>query len=215
MIVLDIETTGLEPNDCGICEIGAINLEGLNYFIQDCRIDEKDIIDKEALKINGRTRKELFDFLKQSQKELLQNYFDWAGKQSQKIYFGQNIVFDLKFIYAKSKKYGLLEKFHETHTYRGNDIHTLAQDKYFKIYGEYFLDENGQDTMNSYQILKFCGIQDIRKQNIKGKIIGGENHDALNDCRLEGEELYRIKFGKNLFPEFKDFPIPDYLKKIK
>ena len=104
MIVLDIETTGL-THDCGICEIGAINLDKTNnYFLQNCKIDKEDTITQEALKVNGKTREQLYDVNKQTQ-------------------------------------------------------------------------------------------------------------NALEDCRLGGEVLYRAKFGKNLFLEYAKFKIPDYLKK--
>ena len=41
----------------------------------------------------------------------------------------------------------------------------------------------------------------------------GTPHNALEDCKLEGECVYRLKFGKNLFPEYSKFEIPEVLRK--
>lgn len=214
MIVLDIETTGL-TNDCGICEIGAIDLTNPeNYFLQDCRIDEEDTITEGALKVNGRTRDELFDKNKQSQKEMISNYLKWVEKQSWRIFYGQNVGWDISMIQSKSLKYNLHKDFMDIHGPRGMDLHTIAQGKYFELHGKYFVKENGRSAMNLSKILEFVGILDNRRGVLRGEIVKeGKPHGALADCRFEGEALYRIKFGKNLFDEFKKFEIPDYLKK--
>jgi DNA polymerase III epsilon subunit-like protein len=214
MIVLDIETTGL-TNDCGICEIGAINLdEPLHAFVQNCRIDREDTITKGALKVNGMTFEQLNDVNKQSQKELIENYLNWVGKQSQKIFFGQNVSWDICMIQAKCLKYDLESIFLSIHGQRGFDLHTIAQEKYFDINKNYCLNEGGKSKMNLGEVLKFCGIKDNRI-NVKGnKIVkSGNYHSALEDCKLEGEAFMRIKFGINLFPDYAKFKIPDYLIK--
>lgn len=213
MIILDIETTGL-THDCGICEIGAINLDSLEYFIQDCRIDEDDTVTAGALKVNGRTLDNLYDSDKQSQKELIENYLNWVEKQPQKIFFGQNVSWDISMIQAKCLKYDLEKKFLNVHGQRGFDLHTIAQEKYFEINGNYFLNEKGMSKMNLGEVLKFCGLEDNRV-NVKGNEIvkSGNFHSALEDCKLEGETLMRIKYGLNLFSDYAKFKIPDYLKK--
>lgn len=214
MIVLDIETTGL-TNDCGICEIGAIDLTNPeNYFLEECRIDNEDTITEEALKVNGRTKEQLFNLTKQSQKEMIDNYLNWVEKQYERMFFGQNVGWDISMIQSKCIKYGLIKKFHKIHGQRGNDLHTLAQDKYFEINKKYFLKENRTSAMNLSSVLDFCGIPDERINVSLGKIVKeGKVHGAFEDCRLEGEVLYRLKFGKNIFPEYVQFKIPDYLKK--
>ena len=201
MIVLDIETTGL-THDCGICEIGAINLDKPNdYFLQNCKIDKEDTITQEALKVNGKTREQLYDVNKQTQKQMIGNYLGWVDKQSEKMFYGQNVGWDISMIQARCMKYNLRNKFIEIHGQRGMDLHVLAQEKYKEINGKFLLKENGMSAMNLSKILEFCGIKDRRKE-----------HNALEDCRLEGEALYRAGFGKNLFPEYAKFKIPDYLK---
>lgn len=214
MIVLDIETTGL-THDCGICEIGAINLdEPARRFIQDCRIDEGDTITKEALKVNGRTYEQLFDKIKQSQREMIENYLNWVEEQKEKMFYGQNVAWDISMIQAKCMKYDLQDRFLNVHRQRGMDLHTLTQEKYFDICGKYLLKENGISEMNLSRVLEFCGIPDERINVTGGKVVTkGKVHSAFEDCKLEGEAIMRIKFGINLFPEYTQFKIPDYLRK--
>jgi hypothetical protein len=214
MIILDIETSGL-TNDCGICEIGAINTNNISKtFLQDCRIDDDDLITEGAMRVNGRDLDVLKDKNKQTQKELIENYLDWVSMQENKLFYGQNVAWDISMIQAKSIKYNLHKKFLEIHMQRGMDLHTLAQERYFEINKKYFLKETGQSAFNLGEILKFCGIPDERI-NVKGNEIirEGKYHTALEDCALEGEAVYRLKFGNNLFEEFSKFEIPDYLKK--
>ena len=212
MIVLDIETTGL-THDVGICEIGAINLDSNDYFVQDCRIDREDTITEGALKVNGRTRQELFGKTKQSQKELIENYLNWVEGQLVKMFCGQNVSWDISMIQAKCIKYGLQKKFLDVHGQRGMDLHTIAQEKYFEIYKKYLLKEKGQSAMNLGKVLEFCGIPDERiNVSLEEVVKEGKVHSALEDCKLEGEVLIRMKRGVNLFPDYAKFPIPEYLK---
>ena len=68
--------------------------------------------------------------------------------------------------------------------------------------------------MNLASVLNLCGIPDQRKQEINGEISEeGTPHNALEDCKLEGECYCRLKFGKNLFPEYSEFKIPEVLTK--
>jgi len=214
MIILDIETTGL-TNDWGICKIGAKNIKrNFETFFQDCRIDKGDTITEGALRVNGRTLEQLFDKTKQSQEQLIKSYINWVEKQEEKIFYGQNVSWDITMIQSRTIKYGFQEKFLDIHGQRGMDLHTLAQERYYEINGKYFLNNSGKSAFNLGKVLKFCGIPDERI-NFRGNevIKEGKFHGALEDCKLEGEVLYRLKFGKNLFDSFREFPIPGYLKK--
>lgn len=213
MIVLDIETSGL-TDDCGIWEIGAINLGDISQtFLQEARIDKEDNIQKGALLVTGKTEEELRDVSKQSQKQMIENYLNWVEKQPVKIFYGQNVGWDISMIQAKCIIYGLQDKFLEMHSQRGMDLHTIAQEKYFKIHGKYLLKENGISAMNLGKLLNFCGMKDKRITVRGEKVVNkGNYHNAMEDCKLEGEALMRLKFGKNLFLEYNQYKIPDYLK---
>jgi len=215
MILLDIETTGL-TQACGIWQIGSIDLENpSNYFLQESRIDEDDKVTESALKITGKTEKELRDKGKQSQKQLILNYLEWRKSCKSKINLGQNVMWDSDMIEFRSKKYDIFDKFKEVMGKRSIDLHTVSQEKYFEINNEYFLDLNGKSKLGLPEILNFCGMPDSRismGDDVKVKK-EGTFHSALDDCKLEAECFFRIKKGQGLFPEYTKFKIPDYLLK--
>ena len=131
MIILDIESSGLDTGKCGIWQIGAFELENpKNYFLQEGRIDDEDEVTEDALKIIGKTEEELRDKNKQSQKQLILNYLDWRKTCKEKITFGHNIGWDISFIQNKCLRYGIMDKFREVMGQRSIDLHTEAQEKY-------------------------------------------------------------------------------------
>lgn len=218
MIVLDIEASGLHTGKCGIWQIGAIDLENTNnYFLQEGKIDDTDIVEEGALKVTGKTEEELRDKNKQSQKKLILNCLEWIKTCKEKLILGQNIGWDLNFIQNKCRDYGIMKEFREALGQRGMDLHTTAQNKYFQIYKKYLLKEKGSSDMNLTCVLKFCGIPDNRIRMKEGVITEvekeGTTHSALEDCKLEGECYYRIKHGKNLFLEYSQYEIPEALRK--
>lgn len=215
MIVLDIETSGINTGKCGIWQIGALELENpKNYFLQEGRIDDEDSIEEMALIVTGKTETELRNRKKQSQRQLIINYLDWIDSVKEKMFTGQNVGWDISFIQNKCINYGLMDRFREVQSQRSSELHTLAQDKYFQIHGHYLVDEKGKSKMNLSQELEFCNLPDERI-NVTGENVvkEGKSHNALEDCMLEGEIFSRLRDGRNLFQEYKKFKIPAYLIK--
>ena len=216
MIVLDIESSGIDTGKCGIWQIGSIDLNHpKNYFLEEARIDDEDMVMQGALEVIGKTEKELRNPKKQSQKQLILNYLNWRGTCEEKITMGQNIGWDLNFIQNRCLKYDIMDKFRKSTGQRGMDLQTIAQEKYKEVYGKYLLKENGNSNMNLFGVLNFCGIPDQRKQvDDKGTASKeGTAHSALEDCKLEGECYWRLENDKSLFPEYAQFEIPEVLKK--
>ncbi len=202
MIVVDIETSGLDFSKCGIWQIGAIELENPeNRFLEEGRLDDEDEIIDEGKKtvfgLTGKIEKELRDKNKQSQKQLLKNFLVWVEKIKIKNPICQNTQFDIGFIETKARKYGL----EIPYPHRAFDLHTLAQIKFFQINKEFLIKENKSD-LGLTNILDFVGMKDERG-----------SHNALEDCKLEAECFSRLMFGRNLLPEFSKFKIPEYLLK--
>jgi DNA polymerase III epsilon subunit-like protein len=210
MIVLDIETSGLNPEEHGIWQIGAFEIENPNnYFIEEGRIDSEDKIGEGALLVTGKTKEDFLNINKQPQKELLKNFFEWCKNAGIKNCLCQNSQFDLGFVMLKARKYGLEIPLH----HRAFDLHSIAQMKYYSINKRFLLKED-YSAMNLPSILEFCGMKDERRQVGKeGIVVEGKEHNALEDCKLTGECFSRIVFGNNLFEEFNKFEIPGYLKK--
>ncbi|MBI4116709.1 3'-5' exonuclease [Candidatus Pacearchaeota archaeon] len=214
-IVLDIETSGLDRVKCGIWQIGAIDLNTMEEFLEESRIDDDDFIEKDALVIIGKTEDELRDEEKISQQELLKNFFKWMAGRAMRNVLCQNPQFDISIIEIRAKKYGLKKPIQ----HRAFDLHSIAQAMHLKINDE-FLIRPGKDTdgfesnMNLTNILNFCGLPDKRTQIVDGKIVQkGNAHNALEDCKLTAECFSRLLYGKNMFEEYSKYEVPEELKR--
>jgi len=201
MIVVDIETSGLDFNKCGIWQIGAVDLESMEEFLDEARIDDEDeIIDegeKKVLEIIGKKEKELRDKNKQSQKEMIDKFFKWIKNRKIKNFICQNPEFDVGFLIVKAKKYSLEIPI----PHRAFDLHSIAQTRFFQIKGEFLIKE-GKSDLGLTNILDFVGMEDNRKA-----------HNGLEDAKLEAECFSRLIYGKNLFKEYSKFQLPKYLQK--
>jgi len=204
LIVLDIETSGIDFVKHGIWQIGALDLNNpKRQFLEECRIDDDDAVTQGAMDIGGIDEKYLRDKKKQSQKQLLERFFIWCGRSKIKNFICQNPQFDTGFIKTKAEKYYLTYPFH----FRAFDLHSIANTKYYQLHDRFLMKEF-KDVKISYSdmglptILKFCGMSDSRT-----------THNALEDCKLTAECFSRIVYGKTLLKEFDKYPLPDYLRK--
>jgi len=167
-----------------------------NIFFQESKIDNEDSIEEGALEITGKTKEQLRELSKQTQEQLLQNFFDWVNKINIKIPVCQNPQFDLSFLEIKAKKYNIQYPFH----HRAFDLHSIAQTIQFKIKNK-FLIWNNKSDMGLSNILGFVGMSDNRKA-----------HNALEDAKLTAECFSRLIYNKTLLKEYSNLPIPEYLK---
>ncbi|MGV8142116.1 MAG: exonuclease domain-containing protein [Candidatus Pacearchaeota archaeon] len=215
MIILDVEMSGVIPEKHGIWQIAAMDLDNpTNIFIQEGRIDEDEECDPQALRVIGKTENELRNPNKQSQKELLENFFKWADKIKIKNLIGQNVLFDYFYIIIKSRKHKVDSR---RLPYRTFDTHTIAAIKYYELNNKFLIDPLGDRSgMNLTRILDFCGIKDNRRSidQVTNKVLQeGSAHDALEDVKLTAECFSRIVYGKEMLSEFKNQPIPQNLKR--
>lgn len=210
MIIVDTERSGsIDFEKNGVWQIGAVEFENpSNTFFQEARIDDEDIINKESLRVTGKTEVDLRDKNKQSQKELISNFLKWSSKIENKIFVAQNTPYDFGFIVAKAKKYNLKIPFH----HRTLDLHSVAVMKFLEIKGKLPF-EKGESVLGLSRILEFCGIEDNRINLENGN--NGTPHNGLQDAKLEAECLSRILNGRALFKEFEKFRVPEYLKPLR
>lgn len=195
MIVLDIESSGLDSGKCGIWQIGALEFENpKNTFFQEARIDNEDKVTKEALIITGKTEGDLRDNKKQTQKQLIENFLEWCKACKEKVIAGQNVGWDISFIQNKCIKYGIHDKFHDVIGVRVIDLHTLAQIKFRGRNGKFKLKDKGNSDMNLSNIMEFCGLEKDKRMNLeKNRIVKeGEPHNALEDARITAECFRRL-----------------------
>jgi DNA polymerase III epsilon subunit-like protein len=197
MIVLDIETTGLDPRRHSIIEVGAIDFDRPgNYFNERCQIWDGAEVDLKSLDINGFTLDEIYDQTILTQKELISRFMTWTDQIEDKTIAGQNVDFDINFLNESSARCGL-----------NFTLGTRKVDQHSIVYA-HFLKRNlrpplkdGYSDLNSDFIMKYVGLPAEPKP-----------HRAINGARFEAEALSRLIFGRGLFVEFGSYKIPDYLK---
>lgn len=214
MIVVDIETSGLTPDE-GIWQIGAIDLANPSrVFLGEARIDDDDLIDPGALKVTGKTEEDLRDKTKQSQKEMIEHYLDFVEATPERIFLGHNVGWDVTMIQSKCIRFGLFERFSNVHKQRSLDLYTVAQLKHLALHKHLAL-KGGKGAFSLAHVMEFCGLSDTRIHitDYNAEVIKeGEAHDALSDCKFEAECFFRLTEGRNFFDEFKHFAVPAYLK---
>ncbi len=185
MIVVDIETTGMEPLRNSILSIGALDFENPGEtFYGECRVDEGAEVSSIALKINGFTREQIEDPKKPTSKELLEAFSQWMNNIKDKTIAGDNIWFDIGFLefnFKKNKmKWPFKKKIVELH-----EISPLTAGLPWSL-----------DA-----ILHMAGIPPRN-----------DAHNALNDAELTAEAMARLAAGKNILKKYKKYPIPDIFK---
>jgi DNA polymerase III epsilon subunit-like protein len=200
MIIVDVETTGVDARKNSIVSIGAVEFENPeNRFYGECKIWESAEIDPKALEINGFTEEELKYSDKHSIRELLKKFIDWTKNIIDMTLAGQNPRFDSDFIGVGASKTGLKHSF----GYRTIDLHGLC---YAHILSRGLKPPiaGGRTDLHADKIFEYVGLPPEPKP-----------HNALTGAKFEAEAFSRLIVGKNLLEEFRENKIPDYLVKIQ
>lgn len=95
-LLVDVETTGLDPARHSIIELAMLTPDGTSHFVQSCRPWIGAAIDPEALAVNGWSAKQL-ESVELSHSEAMQQAADWLGTGTWTV-AGMNPHFDLKFL---------------------------------------------------------------------------------------------------------------------
>ena len=175
MVVLDIETSGLNPSKNHLLSIGAVDFDTGEEFYVECRVNPNEIsnIDPVALKVNGFTIDELVGEKskdKPTQEEGYIQFYNWA-KNRDNLIAGQQVgSFDLawlKVIHENLNKSGTFtEKWPFKH--RAVDLHSIC----------YYL---FKESLSLDGILLKLGLEPEPKP-----------HVAINGARLERDAFKRI-----------------------
>ncbi len=163
-VVVDVETTGLDPKSCRIVSLGMIrsdfaklkeNPEGMSGATMDAIINPECHIPRDASRIHGIYNKHVVD--KKTFKELAQEIRDFIGDRP---IIAHNASFDKRFLNAEFKRAG---------------VKTLARNKSYCTMRR-FQEENGgmRKGSNLDNVVRIMGIQ-----RRKGSI-----HDASEDANL-------------------------------
>ena len=201
MIILDIETTGLDPELNGLLSIGAVDfLRPSETFYGECRIREGERIDPEAIDVNGFDLEEIKDKSKQTTRDLIISFDEWLKSRSIRMVGGLHIsAFDVPFLNKKALQCGVRMRLHR----RTIDLHSIAYAKMQEL-GKVVPMTDGWSVMDTDVIYPFVGLPKEPKPK-----------NALSGAKWEAEALSRLMRGFGLVKELSRYPIPEYLVKKK
>ncbi len=196
MIVIDIETSGIDPIENSILSIGAVDFESpKRQFYKECRLRKEAKYSTESLMVNGFSVDEIHLQSKPSPKAILNDFASWASLSGDHTPAGHNVHFDVSFIEADMKRYGI--DFSLGH--RNVDMHALAYANMLSRGVAPPIKRNRTD-LNSDTIFEYVGI---------GK--EPRPHNALKGAMMETEALSRLIYGKGILKEYDSMPVPECL----
>ena len=196
MIVIDVETTGLDPKKNSIVSIGAVDFSNSEcQFYQECKIREYTEISDDALAINGFSREQITNPNKKSLEQIMADLIKWMEPIEDKTIAGENPSFDRDFLNDAIERYNLYKRL----GHRTIDLHSLAYSHHLRR-GMHIPLKNERTDINTDKILIYVGLPSEPKP-----------HNALTGAKMEAEAFSRLIYGKSLLEEFKHFPIPEYL----
>lgn len=193
MIILDVETSGVDEIKDSLLSIGAIDFDNPeNQFYGECHVWTDAHINEEALKINGFTKEQATDKSKKSDVELVEEFIKWTKTCKEHTFAGQNPSFDRDFIHRAAERGHIDWPFAK----RTIDQHTLC---YMHMVKKGIVPpiSNQRSDLNSDKIMQYVGIPaEIHP------------HNALNGAKISGEAISRLLYDKKLLPEYEKHDIP-------
>lgn len=174
MIILDIETAGLDPHRHSMVSLGAVDFNSGLEFYGECHAYVNREIEFAALAINGFSYDDIMRTDKPSPHQLYLNFINWVKTNNlQPLLGGHNLgSFDVQFLLDLHEKYGSL--YPELYGkwifgHRFVDLHSVAFAKFGK-------------SMKMDEILKTLGLPEEPKP-----------HNALNGARCERAAFLALK----------------------
>ena len=193
MLVVDIETTGIDNRYHGIVSIGAVDfIDPDRQFYGECFLRNGAHIMDDALHINGFTYEEINNPNKLSEEELLDEFRAWFRKAQNHTLAGQNPHFDLSFLRETSRRYSM--DFNLAH--RIIDLHSVATSHMIRK-GFPPPTQNRRSNVNSDTIMNYVGIP-----------VEPRPHTAINGAIWEAEAFHRLFYDEPLFDAFENMLIP-------
>ncbi|HLC98067.1 MAG TPA: 3'-5' exonuclease [Candidatus Nanoarchaeia archaeon] len=198
MIVVDVETSGLDPQKNSILSIGAVEFcNPKNQFYTESQLFDGAEVSDSALRINGFSRESIFDPSKPTVESAVKQFLEWASRCPYRTLAGENPTFDKDFLRASAERYNVEWRLGR----RLVDLHSISYTKHLELNKIPPL-QNGVSELKADATYSFVGIPEEPTP-----------HNALNGAKWEAEAFSRLLCGHWLFEEFQTFPVPDYLLK--
>lgn len=192
MIIVDVESTGVDARLCSLLSVGAVEFENpVHTFYMECRAFDIAHVEKEALVISGFTEAAIHDEKKQTDREVVLAFLDWMKTCKEWTLVGQNPSFDRSFLEETAHRYHINWPL----AHRTIDLHSIAY-YHMRKQGIEPPQKNNHSALNLDRILKYVGLPTRSKK-----------HNALEDAKLEAEALSRLFFQRNLLSEYAIFPL--------
>jgi len=187
MLIVDVETTGIDSQEHSIASVGGLDFGGpQSQFYQECRIWEGAEVTLQALKVSGFSEEELLNPKKKTLEEVIRECLGWSISVEEKTIAGDNPSFDIDFLTASAKRYGISWPF----GYRTIDLHSLCYSHYLRR-GLAPPIKEGRSDLNLDKILDYVGLPSKPQP-----------HNALMGAKLEAEAFCRLIYGRSLCTEF-------------
>ncbi len=194
MIIIDLEFTGLDPERHGIVSLAAMDFENPKRVIYlECKPRPGAEFDAEASEVHGFT-KEYTDKLSLSEKELVQQFHEFALKCEKKVLAAQVPQMDVEFLRRAYERYELDWIFGHRYIDLFSICFAHLIHSGLPVPYKYNVPDLSLDT-----IARYCGLA-VRP----GK------HNALEDVKITAECLSRLLHGKNLLLEFEKQGVPKF-----
>lgn len=195
MIILDIEATGTNAIKHSILSLGAIDFaRPERRFYGECQLWDGAHIMDGALAINGFSESEARDIHKQTEAELITQFMEWTQECAERTLVGQSVYFDRAYVLAACERAGIQCDL----PFRTLDTHTMCYMHMVKRSITPQIDSQHRRTDISLDVvLAYCGIPGEPRP-----------HNSLTGALCHGEVASRLLFGRRLFPEFSEFPLP-------
>lgn len=181
MIVVDVETTGLDPERHAIVAIGAVNFHSPDQtFYAECQPWDGAEIEDKALEVNGFTREQLADPDRLHWSDAIEQFNEWAIRSwADRVLANHNVAFDVGFLQAAYRRRLLRWPF----GYKTVDLHAVA---YLARLGDLRnpppMKRDGTSALDLDGILTWLGMEPEPRP-----------HNALMGARCAAECLRRLR----------------------
>lgn len=194
MIVVDVETTGLDPARHAIVAIGAVDFSApQRRFYRECRIWDGAQVQPEALAVNGFTHEQITDPARPSAELVIGEFVAFCRESPERTLAGHNTAFDCDFLQSAADRQNVAWHFGN----RVLDLHSFCWLHMAKA-GVSQPKRHVHSALSLNAILKYCGLPEEPRP-----------HNGLTGAVMEAEAFHRLIHGTPLLEEFKQHSVPE------